>query len=132
MAKNIIKSAAAPVVTKASVLAKVRAAKSPAERKAAKEPIVSRTATVKKMIKAKAPKAKAVKAERATYQPTATIKVVKLREVRDGSTIGMIWNMVASSKTVGAYMKKREKAGLEGLGGYLGYFVKAGLVKIGK
>jgi len=145
MAKKIIDAETA------AVIAKVKAAKSPAEQaaerkiakgkpgsvdgrgirhvpKAAKEPVVSDTAVVKKM------KGKPAKAAtpRSTYEPTAKITVSKQHEVREGSSVAKVWAMVESSKTVGDYLKKRKAAKLEGMGGLFGQFVKAGFIKVGK
>lgn len=92
-----------------------------------------------KAVKAKPAKGKAIEAKSAKargpsakYPPTMKIKVVKLRDVRKGSAIGKVWDMVSSSKTIGDYIKKREKAGLSGLGGFLGFFVSSGNVQVNK
>ena len=77
---------------------------------------------------------KAVKADKKTesngkvgrpsqYKPGMSIRVLKEKECREGTTAEACWKMVKQSKTVGDYLKKREKAKMEGFGGYFNAFV---------
>jgi len=89
-----------------------------------------KTSTVKKTAAKKAVKKTPV--ARTTYDTAARIKVVKEHETREGSSVDQVWNMVAKSKTVGDYLKRRKAAGLEGMGGLFGQFVKDGFIRVGK
>lgn len=69
----------------------------------------------------------------AKYEPTQRIVIVKPdREVRAGSAIGNVWQMVLKSKTIGDFLKRRKAAKMEGMGGFFGQFVKEGSIRVGK
>jgi hypothetical protein len=58
------------------------------------------------------------------------VVVGKGKAARKGSNVAKIWAMVAKSKTIADYKKARAAAGLDGIGGMLAGFVKAGHVQV--
>lgn len=110
-------------VTKASVLAKVKAAISPAERAA-------QAKAAKAIVKAAKPAKVKAKVQRTKYEPALKIKIVEERDVKKGSAMATAWALVKKSKTVGDYLKLRDKYMLSGLGGYFGQFLADGNIKV--
>jgi hypothetical protein len=82
--------------------------------------------------KAKAKKSAVKKVARNQYDDDAKIKIVKEREVREGTTAAKMWEMVKKAKTVGQLRQMRKRARMgDDLGGFFGGFVRDRNIRVG-